>query len=138
MTLQEIIDEVEGDTIADRANLVACLKPYIESRDKRDYHAKEVDLLGKTIKAYLERTGEELWDGEAEIVGKLQTRNGSESYDVFNMPPELVLKLQQANALSVDLKVLKALVGKSALPEDVKRWKIPGGQTTALIVQKGK
>lgn len=134
MASQELAEE-----LVQREHLVKMLPAYVEARGERDMAGKHVEMIGKLFKAYLERHEDEvLWTEHADgdIEAKLQHRKGTESYDVTSMPPELVLQLHQARALQVDVKVIRALAGKDILPEDIKRYQIPGPETTALMVEQ--
>ncbi len=132
-------NDTDVDDAISHSNLVGLLAPYVETRRKRDISAKHLDLLAHQLKEYLEaHDGEELWDGEKGIIARMQTRSSTEHYDTANMPIDLIQKLWQANALKVDTAMIKALVGRSSLPEEIKRWRVPGGVTYALEVKETK
>lgn len=126
--IQHMDDENEGD-------LVSLLAAYVAARNTKADSERVMEALAPRFKAWLEKhIGDELYDGERGLRASLQTRQGSERYDVSAMPAALVKQLHKANALTVDVKVLRALSGKSVLPEDCRPYRVPGEETTALKV----
>lgn len=109
------------------------LRQAIRETQKREREITEV------IKQYLLDRGEdELVDGEKGVRARLVTRRGPDTYDVRNMPDELVLRLKELAALSVDTKVTKALEGKVIEALDIKRFRIPGSETQMLVIEEVK
>lgn len=140
MNAQEIEEQAdELDPITVQRYAEAQLKPYADARRDEQIAKRKKDDAGEVIKGWLQRNdGESLYDGEAGLEASLKTRNGSESYDVARMPEALVLKLWQANALSVDVKMLRALSEKTTLYIDSQPWRVPGPATEYLEVTQRK
>lgn len=138
-TIEEAREHIQHmDDLSER-ELVEMIVPFITARNSKQASEKVMEAFSKRMKAWLEeRPGDELVDGEANARAYLRSRVGPESYDVTSMSPELVLRLHQAHALQVDVAVIRALSGKDILPEDVKPYRIPGNETTALIVEQIK
>lgn len=111
------------------------MRAYVKAREAEKVAGKERARLGELIKHYLQ-PGQIIYDGETGIEARLQTRQGREHYDVSAMPAELVRALQAAGALQVDVDVIRALQGKSSLPDEIRPWAIPGPTSTALIVEE--
>lgn len=127
-------DSLDIDT---RAKLEGWLVSYCKARDAESQAKSEKEGIGKALKDWLEEHPDEvLYDMEHGLQAYLQTRQGSDRYDVSSMPPELILRLHQAHALQLDVQVIKALSGKDILPEDVKPYRVPAEQSVALQVKQ--
>lgn len=129
-----------GEVLAEELQIsqrqaVSLLANYVKARAVAADAKRDQDGLGAQLKGYLEaHRGEELHDGERDITARLQRRRGADRWDVMSMPDDLVLRLKALGALSIDKDVLKALIGKSGDADAARRYAIPGGETTALIV----
>lgn len=136
MTAKEIETEArELDPIIEERRIVGLLKPYVEARKAEAYAKRDKDAAGEAIKDWLQRhPADSLYDGETGIDAQLKTRNGTESYDIGRMPWALVKKLWAANALSMDVKMLRALAEKTTLYIDSQPWRVPGSATEYLEV----
>ena len=99
---------------------------------------KQEEGLTASLKRYLESSGEPVYDGEFGLTAKLQTRNGSPTYDVKSMPDSLVMSLRDLAALNVDSKVIKALDGRVIESLDVKRFAMPGSTSTSIAFEEDK
>lgn len=136
MTAQEIEQQ------ADELNPLVFERYAVEQLVVYDHHrAVEADArrakekAAEPIRAWLDKhPGESLRDGEMDIEASLKTRNGSESYDVGRMPWQLVKKLWAANALLMDVKMLRVLSEKSTLYMDSQPWRVPGLATEYLEI----
>ena len=127
--------DTELSPIVEERRVVGLLKPYADARHDEQIASRKKDDAGKVIKDWLLRHPDmSLFDGETGLEAVLKERRGTESYDVTHMPRELVVKLWKANALKVDVTVLRALKA-STLPVDCQQWKVPGGVTEYLDVQ---
>ena len=116
------------------SDILALLRPYVEAREQRDAYAGQVERLASLIKGYLDaHTGEEMYDGEAGIIAKLQERHASPTYEPASMPPELIDRLHKAGALGVSPALLRALEGQE-IADLVKPYARPGSVTRALTV----
>jgi hypothetical protein len=131
-------EEVELDPIVEERRVVGLLKPYADARHDEAIAKRRKDDAGAVIKEWLDkRPGEAVFDGETGLEAVYQERRGSESYDLTNVPPALLKRLQKAKCLKVDVTVLRALSQHGdTLPVDMQPWKVPGGVTYALDVQK--
>lgn len=135
MTNEPIIDIPFGQL--SQRDAVGLLAPYTEERATAKAAADRRDSIGVIIKGWLEEhPGETLRDGEAGLEARLQSRHGTERYDVRGMVAELVLTLAAMGALEVNVRVIRALEGKAIVAEDVKPHRIPGGETVSFVVKQ--
>lgn len=135
-TTQEAIDHWQHMDDQDEGELVGLLMAYVSARNVKAESEKVMEVIAARLKPWLEKhPDDELVDGERGLRAFLQARSGSERYDVTSMPAPLVRRLHKARALTVDVKVIRALSGKDVLPEDVKPYRVPGEETTALRVE---
>ena len=119
------------------ADLVGLLQRLVELRKARKKHSDDFDDMADLFKAYLQKhPGEVIWDGEHRIEARLGETRTPESYDVFNMPDDLILRLKAKQALSVDLKIMRDLQGKDSDADAAKRWRMPGGVTQRLVIEE--
>lgn len=138
MNAAEIEQEArELDPRYEEQRIVGLLQVYDDARSTESTAKKAKDEAGKQIKDWLGKHPDEaLYDGETGIEARLQERRGSDRYDVHRIPWKLVKRLWEANALNVDLDVLKSLADRDTLPVDIQPWRVPGGVTYALDVKR--
>lgn len=118
-----------------RQEAVAILSEYHMLGQAITVSQKRRGDLGDAIKRWFAASGEtELVDGEIGLIATLQRRHGTPEWDTKSMPDSLVLRLRDLAALKVDGKVMKALSGKVAEVDEIRRYEMPGAETTALIV----
>lgn len=126
----------EQEVEVDQRALIEQLRSYVENREQREVYGKQVERLAVLFKNYLERhDGEELVDGERNIIARLQIRGGGDAYDIQRAPEGLVLLLHKLNLLTVNMAGVKAQEGREA-SERLKPYKVPGKGTVALIVEQ--
>ena len=132
MTVADDDDDLERKALANLREIVGIKESIAEFVAKRQ-------MLEAPVRAWLDaHPGERLFDGEHGVEAYHELSQKAGGYDVAAMPRMLVLHLHQANALSVDAAMLKALEGKSVLPIDAKRYYIPGGEGKSLQVKAVK
>lgn len=128
--------DAEEET-ADRETLIAMLALYVDARDARDLYGKDVARLAGPIRKYLElHPGEELVDGEHDIVAWLQDKASSEPRPcdlnaMYDGSLPLFLQLLRNGCLRVDEKAIKSA---GALVAGVERYMGPKGRTFSLQV----
>lgn len=140
MTAQEIEQQAdELDPLVFERYAVEQLAAYDHYRAVEADAKRSKEKAAEPIRVWLDKhPGESLRDGETDLEASLRTRQGSESYDVGRMPKALLLQLWQANALNVDVRMLKALSDRSSLYIDCQTWRVPGPVTEYLeIVRRG-
>ena len=90
----------------------ALLKPYIAARAEKQPFETVLQAWGTQLKAWLQdHPGEQLIDGEHNIVAELQSRQGSPEYDLITIAehdPSLFSRLLKTGCLRVDHKSVKA------------------------------
>lgn len=119
-----------------RTQLVGLLRAALEARASRDQYARQYDAIARLLKDYLTAHEDEtLFDGENRIEASLQRRSLGESYDTASMPWALIQALHEARLLTVNVAGVRALTDQR-LADEVKRFKQPGGETTALLLKK--
>lgn len=134
--LAELIAGVDDEEVMERAELVDLLYQYDRWRAQESSAKAEKEKIAERLKQWLKLHPEDtLWDGERGIEASFKTRSGPERYDVASMPYALVKALHKNNALSVDVAVVRANSGKATWTEDVKPYRVPGMETTALEVK---
>ena len=106
-------------------------------RELREWRRLERSLRD-AIAAYLEQAGErELADGERGIVARLQERSRPDTYDLPRLPDDVVARLAKIpGLLTVNAAALRGLGDSSMDLHDLRRVKMPGGITTALVVER--
>jgi len=125
---QELADEI-APKATDMADLAAeyyqvCLA--ISEWEKRKAG------LNRTLKAYIEHTGEPLKvEGLPPL--KVVSGSGARKYDVRSMPEPLVRRLHELGVLACDLKMVDALTARGELPSETDRFLIPGGEVVRLV-----
>jgi len=103
---------------------------------------RESEALDKeastVVKAYIDATaGADLVDYEHKIVGVLQHRTASGTLDLTRMAeddPDLLIELALIGALKADIK---AIDGRREFSGAIE-YLVPGGTTTALLIQELK
>jgi hypothetical protein len=103
---------------------------------------READALDKeastVVKAYIDATdGADLVDYEHKIVAVLQHRTASGTLDLARMAeddPDLLVELALIGALKADIK---AIDGRREFSGAIE-YLVPGGTTTALLIQELK
>ena len=135
--LADLIAEVEAEGMDDQASIEALLEPYRNNQDASLLYGKEAGKLGKRIKEWLAlNPGLELVDGEHGLVATLQTKKlPGHKYDlvaIIENNPALFARLVSTRALQVDHD--KAVAAD--LAGELKRYAIPVGETSALIVRR--
>lgn len=135
---QELQDSLDEDTTVLR-KLVDRLDHLYDTNEARKRYEAAYKEDSEDFRQWLAaHPGEAIEDREKGYIAHLLPRSKGDTYDVAAMPVELVLKLAQAHALNVDRAVLDSLRGKSVLPVDADRYRIPGGETTAFYVERTK
>ena len=101
-----------SQTEDDAAAMEALLKPYVNHRTEKRVYETAVDAWGTRIKAWLQdHPGEQLIDGEHDIVASLQERRGTPEYDLVTIAerdPGLFDRLLKTGCLRVDHKSVMA------------------------------
>jgi hypothetical protein len=133
--LTDLIAEVEAEGMVDQAGVEALLLPYRDNQDAAALYGKEAGRLGKIIKEWLVlNPGLDLADGEHGLVARLQTRKlPGHKYDlvaIIENNPALFARLISTRALRVDHDAAVA----ADLGGEVKKYEIPAGETSALLV----
>ncbi len=133
---QELADSLD---LTVRRSLEANLEDLFNEKAARDAYSRDYEKHSAVYRQWLaEHPDDSIEDPEKGFIAYLKARRNADSYDVAAMPVELVLKLAQAHALNIDRAVLDSLRGKSVLPVDADAFRIPGGETQAMYVEKKK
>ena len=111
-----ISPETVSQTEDDAGAMEALLKPYVAIREQKQPLETALDAWGKRLKAWLQaHPGEQLIDGEHNIVAELQTRRGTPQYDLITLAerdPVLFERLLKTGCLRVDHKSVQAQQGQ--------------------------
>lgn len=136
--LAATIASVDDEEILERAEVEDLIYEYDRWRAQESSAKAEKEKAGERIKEWLNLhpNEAELHNGERGLKAFFRTSTGPERYDVAAMPRSLVGTLHKANALQVDVGVLRALAGKAVVAEDVKPYRVPGLETRSLQVVK--
>ena len=114
------------EAMDDAAAMEALLKPYADARAEKLPLETELQTWGTRIKAWLQgHPGEQLIDGEHNIVAELQPRRGSPEYDLISIAehdPGLFDRLLKTGCLRVDHKSVKAQGMQVAGTEKYQSW----------------
>lgn len=111
------------------------IRAYVAARREAGLHKKAQDMAGARLKEYLAaHPGERPYDEETQHEAFLQTKRTAGGYDVVSMPDGLILWAARHGCLQVDAKALDALEGKFIEGLDMKKFALPGGETTSLQV----
>lgn len=135
MTLNDIAKEIDAAEDADQQRIEALLEPYRANQDAALLYGKEAGALGKRIKEWLAlHPDAELVDGEHGLTARLQTKKlPGHKYDlvaIIENNPALFARLVSTRALRIDHDAAIA----ADLGGEVKKYEIPAGETSALIV----
>ena len=112
----------------------------------REYHAARLDEAkakrrkdgaGGHLKRFLEdeEGNRTLFDAEWSLDASIETRTGTPTYDVRKIPAELVLWLARQGNLKVNHDAVMK-VAECTEKDALKKFKMPGKPTTALIVKR--
>ncbi len=134
-------DELTADTEYELSHetLTGMLAPFCRDRAMRDSYGKQVEMIGKLLKGYLEKhEGETIYDGEREIEAKLQNRRSGRDYDLLSLW-EKDRVLFERMLLQGCLKVDDAAVKKAGQQVGgAEKYAFPNRMTTALVVTDKK
>ena len=101
-----------SQTEDDAAAMEALLKPYVAIREQKQPFETALDAWAKRLKAWLrDHPGEEIVDGEHNIVASLQERRGTPEYDlmtIYEHDRHLFDRLLKTGCLRVDHKSVMA------------------------------
>ena len=127
----------DGEAL-DHGQLVGLLRAALEARAQRDHYARQFDNIARLFKGYLEAHPDEvLFDGESKIEARLQRREKPANYDTASMPWALIQALHEARLLSVSDACVKAITDQR-LQDEARRFRQPGGETLALLIEEKK
>ena len=134
--LQSLFADVDAEESAERAQVEALLLPYRDAADASTLYSKSAQTYGATIKRWLEMHPDEtLTDGEHGLTARLQSRRlPGQRWDLLAIRennPALYHQLEMLGCLSVDAKAVAAHIDDLA---GLKRYELPAGETSALIV----
>ena len=119
-----------------REMIEGLLRSYVEAREQETAYGKTKSRIGELIRHYITTHDDEpVYDGEAKLEARLQTRSGGDAYDLQRVPEDLILLLHRLNLLTVNVAGVKAQEGREAA-ERLKPYRIPGNGTTALLVEQ--
>lgn len=137
-TLEQIADEVEAEEATDRATLVSMLPLALKTKQARDQASKDYDKITAPMRRFLELGDDDsLYDGESGIEARLSPAPASHSYDVAEMPDELVIGLARAGFLSVRHEPLMKS-DAHRLKDGAKGFYMRGAGTRRFSVEKVK
>ena len=137
--LQSLFADVDAEESAERAQVEALLEPYRDAADASTLYSKSAQTYGATIKRWLEMHPDKILefvnDHEKVFVGSLQSRRlPGQRWDLLAIRennPALYHQLEMLGCLSVDAKAVAAHIDDLA---GLKRYELPAGETSALIV----
>jgi hypothetical protein len=137
MTLEDLIQQVDAEELSEQARIEALLEPYRDSQDAANLYGKMAGEYGVQIKQYLQLNPEvELADSEHGLTARLQTRKlPGKKFDFIAIRDgntSLLNRLIACGALTVNFDAAKA----QGLEGELKRYEVPSGETTALIVTR--
>ena len=117
---------ISPQTEDDAGAMEALLKPYVNHRADKQLYETALTAWGTRIKAWLQaHPGEQLIDGEHNIVAELQPRRGSPEYDLISIAehdPGLFDRLLKTGCLRVDHKSVLAQGMQVAGTEKYQSW----------------
>lgn len=137
MTLNDIAAQIDAEELSRQAEVEALLEPYRDSQDASNLYGKMAADYGIQIKEYLQLNPDvELVDSEHGLTATLGTMKlPGYKYDlvaIIENNPTLWQRLVSTRSLSINHDVAKA----QGLEGELKRYALPAGQTSRLIVRR--
>lgn len=126
-----------GEREVTARDIIGMLPLYAGYRDTERRAKRDKELMGKTLKQYLEEHPEEtLFDGETQLEARLQERRGVKVLDASSIPSELLVWLGEHGCLLLDNTAFRALDGKFPEVLKVRDFLYPGPGSVSLQVGK--
>ena len=123
------------------AKAVELLGFYDACRREAIVAKKGQDRVSDLLRAYLEKHGGELVDGERGLRAFLQEREGPGAFDLVRaarLDPALIVWAAETGLLRMDADAFEALQDSHVECLGVKNYRMPGKPTTVLKVVKEK